>query len=138
LTINGLDQLLPPIYGTLHLAVLQLEETPRSGESLHSIIESLIKLGVDSAAIYQKTSRLGFTPNIIGALRELQFSVVKQSIYLVDEDFPRITDSSFLEATPPCGVIEINYVIDITFPPPHPLSDAAEEIMFANLLGGLR
>jgi hypothetical protein len=133
LTIHGHDQLDAPHGGRLHIALLLIEETPAGGENLQSLIDSISKAGVSRLEIYRKLARLGFTPEIISQLDDQHFKLIEQCVYRVDDAFPRITLSSFIGASLPRGVISINYTIDLSTPPPYPLSEADTEAVFAAL-----
>ncbi|MDX2139941.1 MAG: PD-(D/E)XK motif protein [Chloroflexota bacterium] len=135
LTIHGHDQLETPQGGSLHIAVLLLEETPAGGENLRSLVEEVIKLGVSRVEIYRKLTRLGFTPDILSQLDNQQFKLTERRVYRVDDGFPRITASSFVGAKLPRGVTSISYTIDLSVPPPHPLIEADAEAVIAALAG---
>lgn len=129
LTIHGHDQLDPPLDGNLHLIALQIEETPAGGESLNDIVNSLVSAGVNQAEIYGKLARLGFFPETLMLIDDQRFGLVEQRIYLVNNEFPRITGSSFVGGALPRGVISLSYQLDLSVPPPYPLQkDSAAEI----------
>lgn len=130
LTIHGHDQLDPPADGSLHLVILQLEETPADGENLCNLISSIVRLGADQGEMYRKLARLGFFPEILTQLDEQRFKPIEKRVYLVNDEFPRITAASFVNGLLPRGVIAINYRIDLSMPPPHPLSrEAVSEVL---------
>lgn len=121
LTIHGHDQLDPPSSGNLHLIVIQIEETPADGESLKDIVNSLFSIGVNQVDIYSKLARLGVFPETLMVIDDQRFGIVEQSVYLIDNEFPRITGASFLNGTLPRGVISLSYQIDLSVPPPYPI-----------------
>lgn len=133
LSIHGHDQLDPPQAGNLHLIVLQFEETPAAGENLGDIIHSLVDLGVSRAEIHTKLAGLRVLPESIAAAEEMRFRLVDQRVYLVDSSFPRITSTSFVGSSLPFGVISLDYQIDLSAPPPHPLSAADAEAALKQL-----
>ncbi|MCK6580325.1 MAG: PD-(D/E)XK motif protein [Anaerolineae bacterium] len=133
LTIHGHDQLEILQSGSLHVAVLLIEETPVGGENLRSLIEAISNAGVSRVEIYRKLARLGFTPDILSLLDDQRFKLSERRVYHVDDGFPRITASSFVGASLPRGVTSISYTIDLSVPPPHPLIEANAEAVLAAL-----
>jgi hypothetical protein len=121
LSIHGHDQLDPPSSGSLHLVVIRIEETPAGGESINDIVNSLVSLGVNQVDIYNKLARLGVFPEALMLIDDHRFDIIEQRIYLIDSEFPRITDASFLNGTLPRGVISVSYQIDLSVPPPYPI-----------------
>jgi hypothetical protein len=121
LTIHGHDQLDPPVDGNLHLIALQIEETPAGGESLSNIVNSLVNVGANQVDIYGKLARLGFFPETLTLIDDQRFGLVEQRVYLVDNEFPRITAASFVNGILPRGVISLSYQIDLSVPPPYPI-----------------
>jgi hypothetical protein len=133
LTIHGHDQLEIPQGGSLHVAVLLVEETPTGGENLRSLVEAISNAGVSRVDIYRKLARLGFTPDILSLLDDQRFKLSERRVYRVDDAFPRITAESFVGAGLPRGVTSIIYTIDLSVPPPHPLIEADAEAVIAAL-----
>jgi hypothetical protein len=124
LTIHGHDQLDPPADVKLYIGVLLIEETPAAGENLSMQVEALIASGVNRAELYRKLARIGFTPDVLEVLSNQRFTVNEFRLYAVRDDFPSITTRSFVGGRLPRGVTALNYTIDLSVPPPHPLNEA--------------
>jgi hypothetical protein len=133
LTIHGHDQLETPQGGSLHVAVLLIEETPVGGENLRSLVDAISNAGVSRMEIYRKLARLGFTPDTLSLLDDQRFKLSERRVYRVDDRFPRITAASFVGAILPRGVTSISYTIDLSVSPPHPLIEANAEAVLAAL-----
>lgn len=132
LTINAVDQLLPPDDGTLHLIVLRFEEAPMDGQSVGELISRLERTGVDRADLLRKLADVGFSPDVITAVDSQKFRLLESRQYLVDESFPRIIPTSFSSGSLPNGVISLTYDIDLSSVPPYPLTeDMAKRILEA-------
>jgi len=123
-TIHGHEQLDPPIDVHLYLGVMLIEETPSAGENLNMQVVSLTNLGVDRAVLYRKLARIGFTPDVLEVLSNQRFTLKEFRLYAVRDDFPSITTRSFVEGSLPRGVTALNYTIDLSVSPPHPLNEA--------------
>jgi hypothetical protein len=123
LTIHGHKQL-EPIYGSgLVLTVLKMEEVPVGGESILDLANSLIDLGVDSATLFSKLNKVGITAANIKESSSLRILLAMKKTYLVNNEFPAITGSSFIKGGLPNGVIDLTYQIDLSSEPPYPLTD---------------
>lgn len=133
LTFHGHYQLEIPQGGSLHVAVLLIEETPVGGENLRSLVDAISNAGVSRVDIYRKLTRLGFTPDILSLLDDQRFKLSERRVYRVDDGFPRITAASFVGAGLPRGVTSISYTIDLSVPPPNPLIEADAEAVIAAL-----
>ncbi len=133
LSIHGHTQLDTPQNGSLHLVVVQIEETPSDGENLRALVYSLADLGISRIEVYRKLANLGFTPDIVSLLDDQRFTVTERRVYQVDDAFPRITASSFVGADLPRGVIAVTYTIDLSVPPPYPLIEHEASAVIATL-----
>jgi hypothetical protein len=123
ITVNGAEQLLPIPGKKLLLSVMQFEQVPSNGISIAGLIEGLVELGVDRMEILRKTLRVSFSPDIIASLRDKQFNLLATKHYLVDASFPSITPESFVGGQVPARVKALTYLLDLSTPPPIPLTE---------------
>lgn len=137
LTIHGLTQLEEPRGGTLHLIVINVEESPGNGESVASLVEQVVLAGVNRYDLYRRLLHVGITSDMLAQLHEPRWSITTKHIYRVDDTFPRLTQASFVAGALPRGVIGLNYTIDLTVPPPAPLSGSAWAAVLAALAAEL-
>lgn len=137
LTINGLSQLEAPPDGILHLVVIHIEETPGSGNSLASLVENVVLAGINRYDLYRRLLQVGITSDMLEQLHEPQWSITARHLYHVNDAFPRLTRASFVTGDLPRGVVSLNYTIDLTTPPPAPLSEGEEAAVLAKLAAEL-
>lgn len=134
-TIHGHDQLEPPQDGSLYLVLLQVEEAPSGGESLANIVQGIIALGGDSYQLMRRLAYLDVTATVLTQINGMQFLVRRCDVYRVDESFPRIVSQSFSTGTLPRGVVSLTYQIDLSSPPPAPLSVDDAEAVYQAITG---
>jgi hypothetical protein len=120
--IHGMDQLRSPDGGTLHLVVHHLSESD-NGFTINDQVERLVDMGVDRIALYERLSLVGYDWADTKETGRLRLRLDRTDWYLVDDDFPRLIDSSLVGGVLPAGVVRVNYSIDLTGPCPAPLDD---------------
>jgi len=123
IAVNGAEQLLSMTGKNLFLSVLQFEQVTSGGVNIAGLIDGLVELGVDRMEILRKTSLVGFGPDVIASLRDKQFNLLAAKHYVVDASFPRITPESFVGGQVPARITALAYSIDLSTPPPTPLSE---------------
>jgi hypothetical protein len=123
-TIHGHEQLEPLLNSELYLAAMKLEQAAGGGETISSLVDSMVSLGGDQHLLLTLLSKIGITPHVIEACDDLCFLVAEDRIYRVDEEFPRITSGSFKGGSLPNGVLMLEYQIDLSAEPPFPLSSS--------------
>lgn len=121
ITIHGHEQLEKPTEGNLYLSVLRLEQLPAGGETAAELIENLIDLGCDRLAILSTLAKQNMTWDAVVQCSDIHLRTVENRIYLIDQDFPRITSASFKGDAVPNGVLTLEYQVDLTAEPPFPL-----------------
>ena len=132
--INGLRQLEEPEGGVLHLSVVHLERVEGGALSIEGIVERLHGLGLDRRELRGKLKKVGYDPS--GTLAKTEsFQLLAWNTYLVDNNFPRIVPSSFELGRVPTGVIDAEYVIDLSGDLPKPLSEVRVDQAVRTLLG---
>lgn len=134
-TINGHDQMEPPSDGQLFFALLKVEERPVGGFSIPDLIDQLVEDGIERRQILTSLLKVGISPDIIPNSADLRLHLNEWLLYKVDEQFPKITTSSFKGDMLPNGVISMTYQIDLSTQPPYPLSEQLKE-QFLNQFAG--
>lgn len=113
--IAGLDQLAAPDRGQLHLFSLRLASDRMATHSLGGSIRRI------SAALASLPDALGRFEDLLGLKRitpadldryDETFRVTGEELYLVDEDFPKLTSKSFADGLP-TGVDAVSYTVDL-------------------------
>lgn len=97
--IESLDQLADPEAGQLYLFSMRISYDPIGSNTLHSLVENARvaaqELGEDVISQFDdRLSRLGYSPARLGRYRDT-FRVLGETLYRVDEAFPRLTRGSF-------------------------------------------
>lgn len=123
ITIHGYKQLEPFDGSSLFLTVLKMEEVPVGGESISDMVNAIIDLGVDSAALFKKLNKVGISAANIKESSSLRIVLAMEKMYLVDKEFPAIIGSTFIKGELPNGVIDLTYQIDLSSEPPHHLRE---------------
>ena len=113
--ITSLDQLEAPERGTLYLFSLQLAADPSGEHSLPELVsECRARLSSRAdllAQLDQRLAQAGWSP--AHATRyERRFRIAAEELYLVGEDFPRLTRRTF-QGGVPRGVDDVSYFINL-------------------------
>ena len=113
-TINGLEQLEPPVGGTLHLLHVVLE--PVTGGEL-----SVARLGQVATTKVEEPEQLNELLGAIGCIdinsdawNRHTFHRESESLYEVQTGFPRLTTSMLCDGVTPHGVHDISYQVDLS------------------------
>ena len=121
-TIHGVEQLIAPSSGSLHLAVYRLEVA--TGElSIDSVFRDLGDAGLDPLELREKLHMVGVEPG--SDLAALEWRLAEQCLFLVDDGFPRIAPDSFVGGAVPAGVTSLNYSISLVGLEPLATDDVA-------------
>ena len=86
-------------------------EKAKTGESINSVAKRLSDLGYDMTDVESKLYSMGYERS--RPERDATFNVLERSIFKVDESFPQITPSSFVEGKLPDFVIKIEYTVNL-------------------------
>lgn len=132
-TIRGHDQLEPPTNGKLYLALLRLERVGTGGNSLFDLVEAIISMGADRVLLMIQLAKLDITQDVLNKMKDDRYVVRDELVYLVDEQFPRLTSVSFVGGRLPERISTITYQIDLSAQPPHPLSSEQIQVIFKQL-----
>lgn len=114
--IHGLGQLEEPERGVLYLFGVLLREDTSSSNNLTMLVESCKNLLLDSAddLIHFETAleKVGYTPLHRDEYSKLRLGLMEESLFKVDENFPKITNHTFALGVPP-GIERIEYEINL-------------------------
>lgn len=134
--INGLRQLSPPPSSRLYLAVERFERVPAGGDSLNEAVERIETVGVMRHTILSALAKVGVQPADLSAYGQVRFKSLERRLYLVDENFPRLSPE-LLEGTPGADRISnVEYVLNLGAQPPTPLNVTAVDELPGWLLEG--
>lgn len=133
--ISSVDQLDPPLGGTLHMTHFRFEPDP-AGVTLPGLVQRVRDLCPDRDQFDRKLAATGYREQHGDHYAALKFSVVDTRTYdVLGDAFPRIVPSSFLDGVVPSGTLRINYTIDLTNSPPYPVSDQVHSTLIERLAG---
>lgn len=132
--VHGVGQLEPPAGGSLHLAVVELDQVDAGGMSVPVLISSIRELGVERRRLLEGLQASGYDPRDEESYRSIAFVVRQTRIYAVDGAFPRIIPASFAGGQLPPGVLRLRYQVDLTGEPPVPLPQSGEEAVLSALI----
>jgi hypothetical protein len=71
----------------------------------------LISIGYDESLIESQLEQRGFMPG--NSIRDKKYNLLEKRKYDVDDNFPRIVESSFKNDVYPKNIIKILYTIDL-------------------------
>lgn len=134
--IHGVEQLAPPPGGTLHIAWVRLERDESSPVSVPALVREMRALGVDSLALTERLTCVGYDASHSTEYEQRRYRVVESRLYLVNEEFPRIISGSFSAGTVPVGVLRLSYTVDLTNEPPSQLDEDARTAALRRLGSG--
>lgn len=112
-SINGIDQLEPPLGGHLLLAHVQIERTENGEVSLASLVEQLLKAGVDSNVLRLGLRELGCADPEAVEWNWITFTEPQFRVFDVRPRFPAVIRSAFANGCLPHGVTDLKYSIDL-------------------------
>jgi len=86
-------------------------EASDQGLSINDMKSKLMDAGYDEGLIESQLCKRGFMPG--NSSRERKYALLERRKYIIDEDFPRIVESSFKNNIYPKNIIKILYTIDL-------------------------
>lgn len=89
----------------------RMEECKNEGFSIKDMYQQLISHGYDDQKLLNELTVQGLDLN--NHLCNEKYKIIERTKYLVDENFPKITDSSFVGGHRPKGVDKITYTVDL-------------------------
>lgn len=122
--VHGLEQLTIPQNGELFLAAMKLQRTsPDRGENLTDLVNAVLKVGGNRGDILKSLAAAGVTMASLEECADICFAVEENSIYRIDQTFPRITEADLVRGELPPQIVKMTYQVDLSHEPPHPLAD---------------
>jgi hypothetical protein len=94
------------------LTFCTFELTAGQGVSINSLVQDLKSLGYNIATINEALEKKGF--GIGKSDRNKTFILHSMYQYEVDDNFPKITEQSFINGVLPAGIIDISYTVDLS------------------------
>ena len=110
-TISSIYQL-SNLAKTLFLVFCTFELTDSYGVSINSLIRDLRLLGYNVATINEALEKKGF--GVGKSVRNKTFILHSMYQYVVDENFPKVIEQSFVDGVLPKGIIDISYTVDLS------------------------
>ncbi|MGO4200616.1 PD-(D/E)XK motif protein [Rhodococcus sp. TAF43] len=130
--IHGLDQLDAPHNGSLFMTWMRLHQCT-DGESLVDLVDDVLKLSDDQAALVDKLKRAGYRLDDSDWYRDVRFEVVEDAWYVVDTDFPRLTSAQLSDSGLPVCVSDVEYTIELPDPAASGLDASAVDALHARV-----
>lgn len=112
ITITGQHQLTAFPNKKLFLVLCRFESSDKEGISINSIVEELLTLGINKEEIEKKLSALGFEEGRTSR-SDSYILLGSPQVFLVDSNFPRITEASFVGGVIPQGITRITYEVEL-------------------------
>jgi len=114
--IHGIEQLLSPDEGELLLYSLRLRNEAGATNSLPTVVAACRQqLSCDDEALSHFESALfqaGYSPAHEEEYEKLRMRVVEEGLYVVRDDFPRLTPTQFIGGLP-YGVEKVDYEVNL-------------------------
>ena len=114
--INGLDQLAPPEEGGLRFFSLRLREEGGATNTLPGLVAScrtLLEADAEALSAFEAALvQAGYSPAHEEEYAKLKLRIVDEGWYRVEENFPRLTQTSFAGGIP-SGVERVEYEINL-------------------------
>lgn len=111
-SIHSLGQLDKDDAEALLLAFYRIEENPATGITIGSVVEEICRMLSHQEPFQSRVENVGFTSTSAEAWNAIRFLVKEETIYQVDNGFPRIVPSSFSSALTP-SISDVNYRLDL-------------------------
>ena len=110
-TISSMYQLRPAEGKKLYLAFIRFEKSGL-GRSVNDVVSNMKQLGFNSTALERALKKAGLEEGRVA--RNEKYKVLEWKQYLVDENFPAITESSFKNDCLPQNIVGITYTVDLS------------------------
>lgn len=135
-SIHGVDQLLEPDGGTLHLQFVRLEEVAGQGVCISDLIDDLADLGVPRLGLLEVLVDAGIPPAALNSVGATRFQIRERLTLPVDDAMPRIVPATFADGKQPAGIVDIRYRVDLDHVEPRALTEPAYEALVALMTSG--
>mgnify|MGYP000911242697 FL=1 len=94
----------------LYLCFCRMERSV-AGVSINEMKECLIRAGYRGDILEQQLNDLGYEFGM--SIRDEKYKILEKRKYEVDQDFPKITPTSFKDDKIPNNIIQITYTVDL-------------------------
>lgn len=111
ITISSIYQLRPAPSKPLYLSFIRFEKSGL-GRSINEVADSLKRLGYNSEALEAALKKAGLEEGRVA--RSEKYKILEWKQYLVDDDFPVITESSFKHDRLPQNIVRFAYTVDLS------------------------
>lgn len=112
-TIHGADQLEPPGEGVMHLAHVRLERAQGGNITVGGLAERILASGGDSGALSAALMELGCDDPHSEAWNDQAFHLEALDLYVVNDEFPRLTGEQVIGGHLPHGIDNLSYKVDL-------------------------
>lgn len=109
-TVNSIYQMRPSMDRPLNLDFIRFERSVQ-GRSLNDIARSLKQLGYNEDSLETALSKAGLESGCVA--RNVRYKVIEWKRYLVDEEFPCITEASFKDDRLRPHILKLTYTLDL-------------------------
>ncbi len=99
----------------LSLYFFRMEKNDRDGYSIEDLYNILLSHGYNSEKLIKELANQGI--DLSNHISKIKYKCLELIKYKVDEDFPKIVDSSFVGGQKPKGINTITYSIDLNVVP---------------------
>ena len=89
----------------------RMEENKSEGVSIRNMFDTLVGHGYDRQKLTDELSRQGL--DLSNHICGIKYKAIEKVKYLVDDDFPKIVDASFVGGHRPNGIDKITYTVDL-------------------------
>ena len=111
MTISSIHQL-SNLNKTLYLVFCTFEINHAHGDSINSVVDELRDLGYNVGHVNELLEQKGF--GIGKSIRKKRFMLLSMHRYLVDDNFPKVVEQSFVGGTLPVGVTDVSYTVNLS------------------------
>lgn len=134
--IHGLDQLEPPVGGTLGLAWLRLQRTNVSGFGMGivELVEQTLQQCDDESSLLEMLAAAGYRVSDTERYQDARFLISEERWYQVGAGFPGLTSQALVDAGVPVSVLDVEYTIDLSGDIPAALDPARVTQMIDSLI----
>jgi hypothetical protein len=127
--IHGIEQLAAPSRSGLALAHLRAEAPVSDGETVPRLVDRATALDA-TGRVASLLAGAGYFPHHAESYADLTFEVVVEEWFRVDDEFPRLSATSFPGGQVPAGLSDFRYSLDLgTVSAPPMGSDEVEAVM---------
>lgn len=109
-TISSIYQMRPAEGKSLYLSFIRFEPS-RLGRSVDDVAISLKASGYNSVDLETALKKSGLEEGRVA--RKEKYKILEWKMYLVDDQFPAITESSFKDDQLPQNIVKFTYTIDL-------------------------